>query len=198
MFSPDDHAANENLKEHAQQRLGLLTSSQAKVIMHGSLRGWHSLSKKMWTETEEQFTRPLTAATEYGHAHEAEGAAKFWERHPWVRDMTEHQFLMRSFGDVPMGSSPDRVLDGSDGFKYGLEIKSPTGENHFASHSLKAHWDQCQHGLLVTGFAAWFLLVHLGDRTASWDWIRPDQAWQAQYLKRAAAFWKFHNTGEQP
>lgn len=200
MFSPDDHAANENLKEHAQQRLGLLTSSQAKVIMHGSLRGWHSLSKKMWTETEEQFTRPLTAATEYGHAHEAEGAAKFWERNPWVHDMFGDTFYTRSVDGVPFGSSPDRVLYPRDpcASMCGLEIKSPVGEKKFASHSLKAHWDQCQHGLLVTGFAAWFLLVHLGDRTASWDWIRPDPAWQAQYLKRAAAFWKFHNTGEQP
>lgn len=187
----------ENTATHAQQRLGLLTSSQAKVIMHGSIKGWRSLSKKMWTETEEQFTRPLTSATEYGHAHEAEGAAKFWESHPWVEDMAENQFFMCQAGKAPLGSSPDRVLTANGG-KFGLEVKSPTGEKHFDSHNLRSHWDQCQHGLFVTGMEAWFLFVHLGDRVAQWDWIRPDRAWQTQYAKRAAAFWKFHTTGEQP
>lgn len=194
MQNPNENPVSQ--REHAQQRLGLLTSSQAKVIMHGSLRAWKSLSAKMWTETAEQFSRPLTAATEYGHAHEAEGAAKFWERHPWVREMVADQFFTFSAGGAPLGSSPDRVL--KDGDKtYGLEIKSPTGEGYFDSHSLKAHWDQCQHGLLVTGFDAWFLFVHLRDQVREWN-IESDPEWQETYLKRAAAFWKYHNTGEQP
>lgn len=191
-----------DMPSHAGQRLGLLTSSQAKVIMHGSMKAWRSLSKKMWTETEADFSRKLTAATEYGHQHEAEGAAKFWERHHWVRDMYENQFFMASMdGSTPFGSSPDRVLATVNGelpIKYGLEIKSPTSEDTFESHNLKAHWDQCQHGLLVTGFRAWFLFVHLGDKVAEWEWIEPDLGWQLEYLKRAAAFWRFHNSGERP
>lgn len=184
---------------HGQSRLGLLTSSQAKTIMHGSLRAWKSLSDKLWNEQPEDFTRPLTAATEYGHAHEAEGAAKFWEAHPWVTQMVEDQFFTLKLQSGPaLGSSPDRVLVGTGGLKHGLEIKSPTGEKNFDSHNLKAHWDQCQHGLLVTGFDSWFLYVHLGDRAAEWDSILPDSEWQRQYIKRAAAFWRFHNTGEHP
>lgn len=184
---------------HAQQRLGLLTSSQAKVIMHGSIKGWRSLSKKMWTETEEQFTCPLTSATEYGHTHEAEGAAKFWESHPWVTGMLEDQFFMRSTNDgTPLGSSPDRVIVPAASGRFGLEIKSPTEDETFASHTLRAHWDQCQHGLMVTGFDAWFLFVHLGERVAEWGFIKPDVEWFKQYTKRANAFWKFHNTGEEP
>lgn len=207
MLSPDENPVSMN--EHAQMRLGLLTSSTAHVIMHSSVRGWKSLSKKLWTERAEDFTRKLTAATEYGHAHEAEGAAKFWQSHPWVSGMLENQFFTSLLGGtVGAGSSPDRVLTSGDGMahhqvgvwghKFGLEIKSPTGEKHFDSHNLKAHWDQVQHGLLVTGFDAWFLLVHLGDRTAAWDWIKPDLEWQRTYVKRARAFMNYHLTGKLP
>lgn len=183
---------------HGQSRLGLLTSSQAKTIMHGSLPAWKSLSVKLWNEQPEDFTRPLTTATEYGHAHESEGAAKFWESHPWVGKMLENQFFTTKLPSGPvLGSSPDRVLVGHHSGYLGLEIKSPTGEKNFESHSLKAHWDQCQHGLLVTGFTAWFLYVHLGDRIAEWR-VEPSNAWQLEYAKRATAFWKFHNTGERP
>lgn len=197
MFNPNENTLTQ--REHAQQRLGLLTSSQAKVIMHGSTRAWKSLSNKMWTETAEDFTRPLTAATEYGHAHEAEGAAKFWETHKWVNAMLEDQFFTMAASPATLGSSPDRVLTShATDCKYGLEIKSPTGEKSFDAHSLKAHWDQCQHGLLVTGFDAWFLFVHLGDRTQEWGFIKPDMAWAKEYTKRAAAFWRYHMTGNLP
>lgn len=182
--------------EHARQRLGLLTSSQAKTIMHGSIRAWKSLSDKMWNEQPEDFCRKLSDATEYGHAHEAEGAAKFWMMHPGVLQMLEDQFFTRTLpSGAALGSSPDRVLVGLG--NSGLEIKSPTDDATFERHTLKAHWDQCQHGLLVTGFKSWFLFVHLGDRVAEWD-IRPDSAWQAEYTKRAAAFWRFHYNGETP
>lgn len=189
---------SETTVEHAQRRLGLLTSSAAKIVMHGSERAWKSLSQKLWTERPEDFNRALSMATEYGHAHEAEGAAKFWESHPWVESMREDTFFTLRAQNAPLGSSPDRVLLAGDSQMFGLEIKSPTSDANFDSHNLKAHFDQCQHGMLVTGFKAWYLFVHLHDRVAEWK-LEPDARWQEQYLKRAEAFWKYHViTGKLP
>lgn len=124
---------SETTVEHAQRRLGLLTSSAAKIVMHGSERAWKSLSQKLWTERPEDFNRALSVATEYGHAHEAEGAAKFWESHPWVESMREDTFFTLRAQNAPLGSSPDRVLVAGDSQMFGLEIKSPTSDDNFDS-----------------------------------------------------------------
>ena len=186
-------------KTHGEKRLGLLTSSIAKTIMHGSIRGWESLSKRLWAESAEGYDHGyLTADTEYGKQHEAEGAAKFWERNAWVHVMREGTFFQCTLDGVPMGSSPDRILVLPSGAAVaGLEIKSPTKADTFDSHNLKSHWDQCQHGLLVSGLSNWYLFVHHGSRVNEWT-IAPDADWQTEYLRRAKAFWNYHMRGIQP
>lgn len=185
-------------KTHGEQRLGILTSSQASVIMHGSLRAWESLSKRLWTEDAGQFDHSQgTPAMRYGHEHEAEGAAKFWERHPEVERMLSNQFYTRGLRGVPLGSSPDRVLVLRNLVVEGLEIKSPTRADMLDAHLLRHHRDQCQHGLLVTRFPVWHLYVFFGDEFRDTE-VLPDKNWQRAYAKRAKAFWKFHTTGETP
>lgn len=182
---------------HGQLRLGMLTSSKASVIMRASPAGLERYSRDLWNEDAEQFDAQAgTPSMRYGHAHEAEGAAKFWDAHPEVVEMRADQFFMLDSHGVPLGSSPDRVLLTTHGLE-GLEVKSPTKPEDMARHTLKYHMDQCQHGMLVTGFKVWWLTVHYGT-DVSITRIDADPEWQAEYLRRAAAFWKFHTTGEAP
>lgn len=179
---------------HGEQRLGLLTSSKAKIIMHGSQRAWDSLRKELWAGEAADFDdKTTTGARAYGHEHEAEGAAKFWERHPEY-ELRKGGFHLWHQPGHPLhgwlGSSPDRLLLNALMEPRGLEIKSPTTEHNLGHHLLDKHLDQCQHGLLVTGLPLWWLVVHHGDKYQEWR-ITPNPAWQAEYLKRALAFHRF-------
>lgn len=187
---------------HGEKRLGLLTSSRAHVIMHGSRRAWQGLRDALWAETAQDFDQQVkTGARGWGHEHEAEGVAKFWERHP------EYEIEPGGFHtyDNPghplhgwLGSSPDRKLipltrTRTRGRKppiFGLEIKSPTSPENYETHRVAFHYDQCQHGILVTGWPGWWLAVH-HDELYKEQWIEPDMAWQESYLRRAKAFWDF-------
>lgn len=191
---------------HGEQRLGLLTSSRARIIMHGSQRAWDSLRRELWSGEAADFDdKPAAGARAYGHEHEAEGAAKFWERHPEysIEEGGFHTYQ----GDGPLrgwlGSSPDRALVASGSVirtrsrvlagsrvLHGLEVKSPTCEKTLGHHALEKHIDQCQHGLLVTGWPVWWLVVHHGEKYAEWK-LLPNPAWQAEYLRKAAIFHAF-------
>jgi len=163
--------------------------------MHGSQRAWESLRRQLWGEEANDFdSKPTTGARAYGHEHEAEGAAKFWDRHPEY-EMAEGGFYTYDNPGHPLhgwlGSSPDRKLTFMDAVHpRGLEIKSPTAEHNLGHHLLDKHLDQCQHGMLVTGWPLWWLVVHHGDKYREWE-LKPNPAWQAEYLKRALAFHRF-------
>lgn len=185
-----------NAPTHGEQRLGLLTSSKARVIMRGNQRAWDSLRKELWAGEAADFDdKPATGARAYGHEHEAEGAAKFWERHPEYNTMIDGGFYTYE-GDGPLkgwlGSSPDRslVLPGTGGRQHGLEIKSPTSADRVSGHDLRKHYDQCQHGMLCTGWPQWWLAVHHGELYQEWP-IYPDMEWQIEYLRKAAIFHAF-------
>lgn len=184
------------MSTHGEKRLGLLTSSTAGIIVHGSEKAWRTLSKKLWLETAADFDHGMRVASlDFGHAHEAQGAALFWELHPDVRRMTEDAFFSRTIDGVPLGSSPDRVLIGENESPFaGLEVKSAMTLDALDNHTLRQHYDQCQHGMLVSGLPRWYLGVHCQGQITI-DEVGPDLKWQLDYLKRAAAFWRLHNTG---
>jgi hypothetical protein len=197
---------------HGQQRLGLLTSSKASVIARGKQPAWESLRDELWAADGSEFdNKQVGGAREYGHEHEAEGAAKFWLSHP--------QYEIQQFGpdgkppffvyrmpssplDGWLASSPDFVLvdammgPTSEQVVAGLEIKSPTKAENMGAHNDRTHYDQCQHGMLVTGLPLWFLFVHHGDLSQSYT-IRPDLAWQQRYLERATKFIAFCYEGRE-
>lgn len=179
---------------HGEQRLGLLTSSKAKIIMHGSSRAWESLRRELWGSDANDFdAKPATGARAYGHEHEAEGAAKFWERHPEY-ELREGGFHTWHEPIHPLngwlGSSPDRLLWQAVDMPHGLEVKSPTSAERVSGHDLRKHYDQCQHGLLVTRWPMWWLAVHHGELYQEWP-MTPDLEWQAEYLRKATIFHQF-------
>lgn len=181
---------------HGEQRLGKLTSSTAKVIMHGGQSAWESLRDKLWSATAEEFDSQSTGAREFGHENEASGMAKFFERHPEVLDVKPggfHEWQQDGPLKGWMGSSPDNELIikvGRKKVKYGLEVKSPTRGDMLAKHTLKQHRDQCQHGLLVTGWHAWYLFSH-HELLSQEFLLLPDLFWQGRYLQRATLFKQF-------
>ena len=184
-----------NEPTHGEKRIGLLTSSVAHIIMHGSEKAWESYRTALWAADGTEFAANYGGAREYGHAHEAEGAAKFWERHndtELTGDIQAPFYLYRSPHstlDQWLASSPDRVvLDAwGNGIRGGLEIKSPTSPETFDIHTKRKHYDQCQHGLLVTKFPQWWLVVHHGDLYKEFH-LLPDKEWQDRYLERAEKF----------
>lgn len=192
MSSPD--------QTHGEARLGLLTSSKAHVITRGSQAAWDGLRKEMWAYTPESFDEKVTkGARAYGHEHEAEGAAKFWERHPDLEiELVTEPVLYTGAGDLKgwLASSPDRMaydmLDvaPTNWQLIGVEVKSPTSAATFEYHGLREHMDQCQHGLLCTGWAKWFLVIHFEDLYREFE-ITRDLVWQAEYLRRAKLFHDF-------
>lgn len=199
---------------HGQQRLGLLTSSKASVIQRGKGPAWETLRNELWAADGSEFdNKHVGGAREYGHEHEAEGAAKFWEMHPEFEiapmgpEGKPPFFVCRMPGsplDGWLASSPDRVLLGysdangvrSFGNVAGLEIKSPTSDENFDKHTLIKHMDQVQHGLLVTGLPAWYLVIHHGDRYRDWK-ITPHVGWQNTYMYRASRFLEFCYEGRE-
>lgn len=191
---------------HGEQRLGLLTSSRARVIMHGNQRAWETLRRELWAGTAEDFdNKTSTGARAYGHEHEAEGAAKFWERHPEyeLREGGFHEYRIDGPLKGWLGSSPDRCLTPScelaamqQDVRHGLEVKSPTSADRVQGHDLRKHYDQCQHGMLCTGWSKWWLVVHHGEIYHEWP-IEPDLAWQAEYLRKAAIFHAYCYEGRQ-
>lgn len=184
---------------HGTRRLGLLTSSRAHIIMHGNRGAWEELRKQLWSETADGFDKQVKSGPRaWGHEHEAEGVAKFWERHPEY-DIGPGGFHLynnpvhRLHGWL--GSSPDRALwklptMGAAHPKHGLEVKSPTSADTFAKHQIASHYDQCQHGILVTGWPVWWLVVHHGDLYKE-TMIQHDPRWQSEYLRKAVAFWRY-------
>lgn len=183
-----------------EQRLGLLTSSKAHVIMRGSQAAWDTLRKDMWAYTPEEFDeKTKSGARAYGHEHEAEGAAKFWERHPELEiEIIKDPIPYLGAGELHgwLASSPDRMAydmmeaDPSNASKIGVEIKSPTSDDTFNFHTDVTHRDQIQHGLLCTGWSKWFLVVHHGLMYREFEIVR-DLQWQAEYLRRAQLFHAF-------
>lgn len=174
---------------HGEKRLGMLTSSVASIIMRGGDAAWQSLRNQLWTATAEEFDSTTTGAREYGHEHEAEGVGKFFMRHPEVSGIEPGGFHVYA-GEGPLagwvGSSPDRKVILPESIT-GLEIKSPLSPADMASHTVLAHRDQCQHGLLVTGWSWWWLVVHHGEHYVEHK-LFPDPSWQARYLSRAEKF----------
>lgn len=190
-----------NSVDHGQLRAGLLTSSRAKVIMRGSPRSWDTLRDELWRDSGEEFAASTGGAREYGHEHEAEGAAKFWERHPEFEILPAPFFTFTRLSNSPLngmlGSSPDRLLMRANErrAKRGLEVKSPTSEETFEKHNIDSHIDQCQHGMLVTGFSEWFLVVHHGELYKEFH-LSADRDWQSRYLQRAEKFIEFCYQGK--
>lgn len=178
---------------HGEQRLGMLTSSTAGIIMRGGPDAWDSLRNHLWTDTAEQFDGESTGARAFGHEQEDKGVAKFWERHPEVSAIEPggfHIYPGRGVLAGHIGSSPDRLFRSEDGCWRGLEIKSPTFPSYMGRHTPAVHNDQCQHGMLVTGLPEWFLVVHHGDLYQEYL-IKPDKAWRKRYLYRAEFFINF-------
>lgn len=177
---------------HGEQRLGMLTSSTAGIIMRGGDAAWESLRNHLWTDTAEQFDGASSGAREFGHEQEDKGVAKFWERHPEIEAIEHGQFhIYPGSGDLHnrIGSSPDRLYYNGRRW-HGLEVKSPTIPGHMGRHTPATHNDQCQHGMLVTGLKQWTLVVHHGHLYEEYQ-IAPDKEWQARYLQRAGVFVKF-------
>lgn len=179
---------------HGERRLGLLTSSRAHVIMRGSRQAWEKLRAELWTQSAHDFDQQVkTGARGWGHEHEAEGAAKFWERHPEY-EVQPGDFHPYQQPGHPLhgwlGSSPDRkLLRVGLAQPHGLEIKSPTSAENYDKHRVANHYDQCQHGMLCTRWPAWWLVVHYGELYKE-ECLLPDLKWQAEYLRKAALFWR--------
>lgn len=186
---------------HGEARLGLLTSSRAYKIMHPTVKGWEGMRDAMWAEGAEMFDNPVkTGARAWGHQQEIPGAAKFWEAHPEILDMLPGGFHIRHSNDELDGwiaSSPDRQLMLANGEIHGLEVKSPENEETFLKHTLRKHMDQCQHGLFVTGWAAWRLYIHLGNKKPKEFIIPPSAEWQKKYIKNAKTFLQFCYAGKE-
>jgi hypothetical protein len=180
------------MSTHGEQRLGMLTSSTAGVIIRGGPSAWASLRSHLWTDTPEQFDEETEGARAFGHEQEESGVAKFWERHPEVDLVEPGGFhIYRCEGPLSgfVGSSPDRIL--RIGKKsQGLEIKSPTKAEYMGRHGPRAHYDQCQHGMLVTGLKDWWLIIHHEDLYNEFN-IKLDKAWQKKYLQRAEIFLRY-------
>lgn len=177
---------------HGEQRLGMLTSSTAGIIMRGGPAAWESLRNHLWTDTPEQFDEASEGAREFGHEQEDKGVAKFWERHPEVEVIEPGGFHTYTASGVlhnRIGSSPDRLYYNGQVWR-GLEIKSPTIPGHMGRHTPVTHNDQCQHGMLVTGLKQWKLVVHHAQLYQEYT-ITPDKDWRIRYLHRAEMFLKF-------
>lgn len=190
-------------KTHGERRLGLLTGSRAKIIMNPSTRAWESLRDQMWKEGAEQFDKQIkTGPRAWGHEKEEPGADKFWLKHPTYEMEPGGFYLYQSDDELSgwLGNSPDRqLINIVDGKILGLEVKSPTTAETFEKHTLAKHYDQMQHGALVTGWSAWWLAVHFsGDngRDLYKEFhILPDLDWQKRYRENAKKFLKFCYAG---
>lgn len=176
--------------EHGRKRAGKIGASVARTIMHGGMKSWESLIQHLWTDEGEGFLRPASRACAYGHEHEAEGAAKFWERHDEyeLREVDWMPCKGRGMFDAYCGCSPDRLLVSASGaHEAGLEIKSPTTDELCAVHTPAYHEDQLQHSMWATGISKWWLVVHHGTIYRE-HLMLPDLRWQMDYEKRLRAF----------
>lgn len=188
--------------EHGRARAGKIGASVADIIDSGGSRAWFTLAKNLWAdETGEAFAAKVTGAREYGHEHEAEGAAKFWNRHPTIE-------LVDGVGWIPyagpdrllaqyIGCSPDRMLryklDGQ--LRVGLEVKSPVTTEAMAHHSVRHHYAQCGHSMLCTDAPYWWLVVHHGANDYEETRILRDAYWESKYIAKLHAFLKLLNQG---
>jgi hypothetical protein len=107
-----------------------------------------------------------------------------------------HLYRCDGYLDKCIGSSPDRLFFSDDNKWRGLEVKSPTIPGYMGRHTPVAHNDQCQHGMLVTGFKEWILVAHHGDSMYEEYLIKPDKNWQKRYLERAKHFVAFAYEGK--
>jgi hypothetical protein len=186
-------------EEHGKLRAGKVTASVAHIIDTGGMKAWQTLAKKLWSDDGTDFAKNKGGARQYGHEHEAEGAAKFWEKHP------EYEIIQQPWfdytGDITefrgfVGASPDRIilLDGKP--VGGLEIKSPTKLSNMAFHTPIQHYPQCAHGMLVTGLTEWVLFAHHGDTIREYK-LRRDPSWEMIYVGKLRKFLQFLNEGRK-
>lgn len=177
--------------QHGIDRAGKVGASVAHIIDTGRTKGWMGLAKRLWADTGEEFAAETGGARQYGHEHEDEGAAKFWERHPELT--LEKVGWMPYDGLVPefigtVGCSPDRLIhDAAGKLVGGLEIKSPTREDTVDAHSAAVHRAQCGHSMMVLNMDSWYLVVHHGDVYRE-TLIKRDYVWEARYIMRLRAF----------
>ena len=201
-----------NTLEHGKLRAGCVTASVAHTISTGSLRAWNTLIKNLWADDGEAFAEATGGARAFGHEHEDEGVAKFWERHPEYIIHKEPWFAYQ--GEMKdlvgyVGASPDRILyDLSDEVicvpRAGLEVKSPTSSYRMSAHTTPAgkdsrfnpHYAQCQQGMLVTGLRAWWFVAHFGAHDYVEEKIAWDQEWMERYIPKLRHFLGMLNEGK--
>lgn len=188
-----------NTPEHGQQRAGKIGASMAGIIDHGGKRAWDTLAKNLWAdETGEAFAKATTGPRQYGHEHEAEGAAKFWHLHPEteiVGDVGWLPYIGEEKGLVGyIGASPDRMIARDGIIVAGLEVKSPVTAEGMAQHTAKQHEAQCRHAMLVTGLPVWWLVAHHGELYEETMFTR-NRDWEAAYIVKLHAFLRQLNLG---
>jgi hypothetical protein len=187
--------------EHGRERAGKIGASMAQIIDRGGRQAWETLAKNLWAdETGADFAADVGGARAYGHEHEAEGVAKFWERHPELEVIEDVGWLPYTGSDLRLrpwlGCSPDRRLRTAAGVIGGLEVKSPVLVTAMEHHLPKHHRPQCGHSMLVTGAPWWWLVVHHGE---AYQEIRlpHDPQWERQYVAKLYAFLGLLNEGKQ-
>jgi len=122
-------------EQHAEVRLGMITSSRINTIVYGGYAALNTLANELRKERAGNVTpRPLgvtsgVPALDWGVNNEDFAAAEFWNRHPeyvmtdpkWVNwhNKTETVFYQNC------GASPDRALESIGKRPTPLEIKCP-------------------------------------------------------------------------
>jgi hypothetical protein len=186
--------------EHGRARAGKIGASVANIIDRGGKAAWDTLAKNLWAdETGEAFAAKVTGAREYGHEHEAEGAAKFWVRHPEI-ELVDNVGWIPYVGPDPLlaayiGCSPDRLLRRYDKPVGGLEVKSPVTAEAIVNHTAHHHRAQCGHSMLATDAPWWWLVAHHGDNYVETR-IRRNYVWEKQYIRKLHAFLTLLNDGK--
>lgn len=161
---------HENLEQGSEEwlkiRKGRATASQANLVLTPTGKPSASRIKYMRKLAREcACYDPLewigNKATDWGNDHEAEARGVFQEKTGIIVD--EVGFCTRE--DDIIGFSPDGLIQGTEGWLEGLEIKCPAPDKHVeyllegelpSEYKLQIHWSLAASGLQAWWFMSYF------------------------------------------
>ena len=202
-----------NSTEHAEARVGKITSSVIDTILYGTHIGLENLSKQLRKTEPDELGSAKSEATEWGVANEPAARAMFISANPELnigrKAFVTYQGAIERFRRY-CGVSPDLVVfDGEDRIIDGAEIKCPfLPENHMVNRMTMAvpanYFPQVQYMMFVTGAPQWRFVSYdpricNGNPTDNPGYseilVKPDQVFVSRIISRLHFFIDHHEAG---
>lgn len=171
----------QNSAEWHELRRTRLTASEVSTVLANPAKAVRDyIAKSLGRQTFKG-----NAATEYGH--EAEPLAADWFAKTAGVEVRTVGFVI-DHHDPRMGCSPDRVFLTPDHEERLLEIKCPHSRDIPTVYD-RAHWEQVQYQMGVTGIHRATLLYWAPDQIPKAFVIDFDKEWWHDALKQIKSFW---------